>query len=319
MRRPRALRAGLIGVLVAASVGLGLLASPAPAVAQTPPVTPTPPAAPTAPAPPAPPVAPAAPSMATLQTELQRLVNGTKAGGEYAVAVTDLQTGETISVNGDRPHLAACSVNLFVLMQAMLDLQSGRVREDQVGTLMARTIYASNAVTAHSLYGVLGDGDVLRGVRRVTTLINRLGMQDTVLDHPPGFGRESLGINPNNWVTALDMNRGLKAIWDGPILETRWRDDFLDRLVKVKPGLNYLTAIVPAEVSHKNGFLQASDRTYVDNDSAIVRFTHEGNEYAYAISILSQWVPKKYADIPLGQSIVNTTWAFFQDRYAPEG
>lgn len=254
--------------------------------------------------------------MAALQTELQRLVNATKVGGDYAVAVTDLQTGDTISVNGDRPHLAACSVNLFVLMQAMLDLQSGRVREEQVGTLMARTIFASNAVTAYSLYGVLGDGDVLRGVRRVTTLINRLGMKDTILDHPPGFARPSVGINPNNWTTALDMNRGLKAIWDGPILETKWRDDFLERLVKVKPGLNYLTAVVPGEVSHKNGFFQASDRTYVDNDSAIVRFTHEGREYAYAITFLSQWVPTKYADVPLGQSLAMTTWAFFQDRYA---
>ncbi|MDP1603861.1 MAG: serine hydrolase, partial [Legionella sp.] len=277
-----------------ALVGLGLLATAERAVAQTPTATPVTPVRPVAPAPPAPSVAPAAPatpSMAALQTELQRLINGTKAGGEYAVAVTDLQTGETISVNGNRPHLAACSVNLFVLMQAMLDLQSGRVREDQVGTLMAQTIYASNAVTAHSLYGVLGDGDVLRGVRRVIALINRLGMKDTILDHPPGFP-ESVGINPNNWTTALDMNRGLKAIWDGPILDTRWRDDFLARLVLVKPGLNYLTAVVPGVVSHKNGFFQASDGTYVDNDSAIVRFTHEGKEYAYAISILAQWVPQ---------------------------
>lgn len=301
MTRPRALRPGLIGVLVAAFVGLGLFASPAPAVAQTPPATAV------------------APSMATLQAELRRLIETTKVAGEYAVAVTDLQTGETISVNGDRPQLAACSVNLLMLTQAMLDLQSGRVREEQVGTLMARTIYASNAVTAHSLYGVLGNGDVLRGLRRVTTLINRLGMEDTVLDHPPGFSRESLGLDRNNWMTALDMNRALQAIWEGPILETRWRDDFLERLELVKPGLNYLTAIVPAEVSHKNGFFQASDRTYVDNDAAIVRFTHEGKEYAYAISIFSQWVPKKYADIPLSQSIVNTTWLFFQARYASGG
>lgn len=304
MTRPQATRSRLIGILVAAFVGLGLFAAPAPAVAQTPPAKPT---------------APAPPSMASLQTELQRLIDGTKAGGEYAVAVTDLQTGETISVNGDRPHLAACSINLFVLMQAMLDLQSGRVREDQVGTLMARTIFASNAVTAHSLYGVLGDGDVVRGLRRVATLINRLGMEDTVLDHPPGFSRESLGIDRNNWMTALDMNRALKAIWDGPILETKWRDDFLERLVKVKPGLNYLTAVVPGVVSHKNGFFQASDRTYVDNDAAIVRFTHEGKEYAYAISFFAQWVPKKYADLPLGQSIANATWDFFQDRYASDG
>ncbi|GMU39943.1 MAG: hypothetical protein AMXMBFR23_08090 [Chloroflexota bacterium] len=290
-------RRAATGGIVAALVALLLVSSGGSAAAQTPPAT------------------AGGPPIAELQAELQRLIDTYRGGGEYAVAVTDLQTGETVSVYGDRPHLAACSVNLFVLLQTMVDLQAGRVREEQVGRLMAQTIYASNPVTARSLYVLLGNGDVLRGLRRVTALMDRMGMEDTVLNHPPGFGRDSLGIDRNNWITALDMNRGLQAIWDGPILRERWRDDFLERLTLVKPGLNYLTATVPATVSHKNGFFPATDGTFVDNDAAIVRFTSDGREYAYAISFFSQWVPKKYADIPLGQSLVRTTWLFFQARY----
>lgn len=253
--------------------------------------------------------------LSDLEARLRTMIEGYPAGGEYAVAVTDLQTGEAISVNGDRPHLSACSINLMVLLQATLDAQAGRVAQSDVDGLIAQTVYSSNAVTARELYGVVGKGDVVEGVRRVASLMDEVGMEDSVLDHPPGYGGESLAVNPNNWLTALDANRALQWIWDGRLTKP-WRNHLLDQLTGVKPGLNYLMAVAPGTVSHKNGFFPALDGTYVDNDVAIIRFEQGGQEYAYAVSFFSQWVPVKYDDIPLGQSIAQEVWGFFTTRYS---
>ena len=255
-------------------------------------------------------------SLDDLQARLEALVEDYPVAGEYAVAVTDLQTGETIAVNGDRPQLAACSINLMVILQATLDVRAGRLEQAPIDNLIARTVYSSNPVTGRELYSLVGRGDVVRGLRRVTTLMKRAGVEDSVLDHPPGYGRESLKVNPNNWLTARDTNRALEWLWEADELGVPWRDHLLDLMTGVKPGLNYLTAIVPAVVSHKNGFFPALDGTYVDNDVAIVRFEHGGHHFAYAISFFSQWVPRKYDDIPLGQRVVSEVWDFFEARYA---
>ncbi len=254
-------------------------------------------------------------SFADLEARLRTLIDDYPAGGEYAVAVTDLQTGEVLSVHGDRPQLAACSINLMVILQATLDVRAGRLKQAPVDDLIARTVFSSNPVTARELYLLVGRGDVLRGMRRVKALMNRVGMEDSVLDHPPGYGRESLKVNPNNWLTALDSNRALEWLWTSDDLGDAWREHLLAQLTGVKPGLNYLMAAAPGVVSHKNGFFPALDGTYVDNDVAIVRFKRGGREYAYAISFFSQWVPRKYADIPLGQAIAREASDFFLARY----
>ncbi len=61
--------------------------------------------------------------MAALQSRLQQRVDA--SGIDAAVAVTDLQTGETVSVNGDEPHLTGCTINFFVLLQVVRDLEAG--------------------------------------------------------------------------------------------------------------------------------------------------------------------------------------------------
>ncbi len=45
--------------------------------------------------------------------------------GEVALAVTDLQTGESFAIDGDRPHAGACTINLFLLYGVVADLQGG--------------------------------------------------------------------------------------------------------------------------------------------------------------------------------------------------
>lgn len=253
--------------------------------------------------------------MVWLQDQLTAAIDEYWIPGDYAVAVTDLQTGETVSVNGDRQQLSGCVINLFALYQIVRDLWFAQYPQDFVEGLVAETIWSSNASTARELYGIIGNGDVVEGVRRVERMIHEeLHLDAVVLDHPPAFG-ESIGVSPDNWVTALSMNQALGALWHGQVVsEPSWRAFLLSHMTQVKPGLNYLTAAVPAVVSHKNGFLPTSGG-YVDNDTGIVRLQRDGTEYAYAITFLSAGVAEEYADITLAQQLGSLAYQVMAARY----
>jgi len=241
-----------------------------------------------------------------------------RSGINAAVAITDLRTGETVDVNGANNRLPGCTINLFALIRVVVDLQDGRYDEARPGDLIGQTINRSDPITARTLMrDYIGGGDLYRGIGEVNAFIQSLGMRDTLMDHPPAFFEESAYGQPiDNRITALDSNRGLKALWDGVVLTPGWRDYMLRKMTLVKPGLNYL---IPAGtssgavVSHKNGFLYSEG--WADNDVGIVWFERGGERYGYAISFFTENVPSKYADIPMGQAISSQAYGWFVGRY----
>jgi len=237
------------------------------------------------------------------------------SGLNAAVAVTDLQTGESIDVNGDDPRLPGCTINFFVLLSVVMDLQEGLYGEDEVGDLIARTVWSSNPITARDLLNQTGMGDLGAGLAKVGELLDVLGLSVSTYDHPPAYPQESLQGSAN-LLTANEMNRALAALYEARIVEPAWRDYLLDKMTGVKPGLQYLipAGVDDGVVSHKNGFF-ADPSGWVDNDAGIVVFDRSGNRYAYAISFFTENVSYKYADIPLGQTVSRLVWQHFSSRY----
>ena len=257
--------------------------------------------------------------MLDLQKAMQAAVAAYWVPGVYAVAVTDLQTGETVSVRGDQRQLSGCSVNFFVLVQVAADVATAGYPLETVDGLVRATTWSSNAKTAKDLYIIAGGGDGKEGVRRVRDLIEKsFELEDVLLDHPPAFHEYSLDINFNNYVTAEAMNRALATLWAGDVINGAMRDYLLEVLTQVKPGLNYLSAAVPEGiVSHKNGFFYGSNG-YVDNDVGIIRLQRGDKEYAYALSFLSEQVPTEYGDVTLGQQLGALAYDVMAARYPNE-
>lgn len=255
------------------------------------------------------------PALAALQERMQAAVDDYWVDGNFAVAVTDLQTGQTVSVYGDRQQVAGCIWNLSVIIRTLRDAQEGRYPLEEVEALIRQTLWASDAATAFRLYGIVGDGDHVAGVQRVLDMARALGLTASVIDHPPAFLEYSLGISEPNLVTADEVNLVLEALYQGRLLDSEWTAWLLEAMTRVKPGLNYLTAYgTGGVVSHKNGFLPEGG-TWVDNDAGVVRFERGGQEYAYAITFLSEGVNTKYADIPLGQQLSQMAWEHFAAAY----
>jgi len=257
----------------------------------------------------------AAPNPGLIQLRDELTAEIAASGINAAVAVTDLQTGESIDVNGETPRLAGCTLNWFVLLSVVIDLQEGRYPEGDVGTLIAETIYGSNPITAHALLIKTG-GSVPAGVTKINNLLARLGMRNSVFDHPPAYPDEYSLKGWPNIVTANDVNRALASFYHGAIVNIPWRDYLLDKMTGVKPGLQYLipAGVSYGTVSHKNGFSWVPGG-WIDNDIGIVMFDSGGVTYAYAISFFTQDVPTKYDDIPLGQAVSSMVWQYFVNRY----
>ncbi|MBI5285418.1 MAG: serine hydrolase, partial [Chloroflexi bacterium] len=222
-----------------------------------------------------------------------------------------------IDVNGDATRLPGCTINLFALMRVVVDLQAGKYPEPVPGDLIAQTINRSDPITARRLTrDWIGDGDLATGITRVNDFMHALGMNASLMDHPPAFPEESLFGGIENRITARDVNLGLEALWSGRVLDPGWRDYLLRKMTLVKPGLNYLIpsgTSAGTTVSHKNGFLYQEG--WADNDVGIVWFQHGAERYGYAISFFTENVPGKYDDIPLGQAISSLAFQWFVSRY----
>ena len=234
-----------------------------------------------------------------------------------AVSALDLQTGEAVDVNGDVPRETGCTLNLFVIMSVVRDLQAGLYPESDVGGIITHTIENSSAQGGRNLLVKTGGGDVMRGIDKVNDLIKSLGLSKTLYDHAPGFPDESRFGGADNTTTANDTRSALAALWSNRVVAHEWTVYLLDKMTQVKPGLNYLIpAGVPggagARVGHKNGFVLHPIRAWVDDDIGIVwRFVSPEKQYAYAVSIFFQDVPTKYANVPLGQRLSSLAWDAF--------
>jgi hypothetical protein len=251
------------------------------------------------------------PALVALQERMQAAVDEYWVTGNFAVAVTDLQTGQAISVYGDRIQVAGCIWNLPVIIRTLQDVQAGRYPLSDVEATIRQTLWASDASAALRLYATVGDGDHVLGVRHVLDMARGRGLSDSIIDHPPAFTDYNLGISEPNLVTAEEVNVLLADLYEGRLLNDEWTGWLLDAMTRVKPGLNYLTAYgTGGTVSHKNGFLP-DGASWGDNDAGIVRFERNGQELAYAITFLSEGVPTKYADIPLGQKLSLMAWEHF--------
>ena len=235
------------------------------------------------------------------------------SGFNVAVAVTDLQTGESIDVKGDDPRHPGCTHNWFVLLSGVIDLQNGVYPEGAIGDLISRTIWGSNPITARDILIRTG-GSVPAGVYKINDLMTRLGMRNSLFDHPPAYESEFSLRGWPNIITANDSNRALAQFYHGGVVNWQWRDYLMEKMTHVKPGLQYLLGSTGGKVSHKNGFSWVSGG-WIDNDIGIVTFDTAAGRRAYAISLYMQDIPTEYADISIGQTVSRLVWEYFSGHY----
>jgi hypothetical protein len=230
-----------------------------------------------------------------------------------AIAVTDLQTFQTISVNGSELHRSACTINMFALFAAVSEFEAGRADPSTVAGYIRSGIGSSYPPSvAAFLTQIFGSAEA--GVARAQEMMRSWGMETSIYDHVPLFGDGT----QYNLLTALETNQALTKLYRREMFDDLWTEYTLERLRDIDADLNYM---IPAHlpsgvtVAHKMGYHWDYDG-WVNNDAGIVTFiSPSGKEIAYVISYFSEGTPSEYVGYSLGATLSKIVWDWFDLNY----
>ena len=236
-------------------------------------------------------------------------------GIEVAVAVTDLQTGETVSVNGNTPHRTGCTINMFALLAAVGEFQAGNAGPDAVAYSITRGIGGSYPPEVRQFMDdIFGWYQV--GVERARGMMSAWGMRTSYFDHIPYYGGSD--SPPPNILTALETNEIFVKLYRGQLFNAQWTAYTLGVLRDIASYVQYiLPRYLPwqATVAHKIGYYWDYDG-WVNNDAGIVTFTGaDGREKAYVITYFSQLARTEQIGYSFGARLSRVVWDFMAPRY----
>ena len=234
-------------------------------------------------------------------------------GIDVAIAVTDLQTGETISVGGNVSHRTGCTINMFALLAVVGEFEAGRADPQSVAYNINSGIGGSYPPEVKRfLQTVFGSHQ--SGVERAREMMGSWGMEASLFDHVPYYGDGT----QNNLLTAQETSALLTKLYRGELFNPEWTQYTLERLRNIAGYLNYmLPGQLPASatVAHKIGYYWDSDG-WVNNDAGIVTFTgSDGQEIAYAITYLSEEASTEYIGYSFGARLSGIVWDWFEAKY----
>jgi len=236
-------------------------------------------------------------------------------GIDVAVAVTDLQTFETISVNGNAPHKTGCVINMFGLFAAVDQFQAGLADPSSSYYSIKKGIGGSYPPEVKNFLGAFfGSSDL--GVQRARELMSAWGLKVGSYDHIPYYGLSD--DPPPNVLTALESNSVLTRLWQRQLFNEQWTQYTITVL---RDSFAYADYILPkflpyaATTGHKIGYHWDYDG-WVNNDVGIVSFTGtDGTEKAYAISYFSQFAGSEYIGYSFGARMSLLVWNTMGPKY----
>lgn len=235
---------------------------------------------------------------------------------EVAVAVTDLQTGQTISVGGNDVHRTGCTINMFALLAAVGEFEAGRASPGQVSYAIKSGIGGSYPPQVKQFLQTIF-GNHQTGVARAQEMMTAWGMQESLYDHVPYYGSSG----KNNQFTALETDMILVKLFRGQLFDAEWTGYTLKTLRDIASYLQYmLPGRLPASatVAHKIGYYWDSDG-WVNNDAGIVTFKgSDGKEKAYAITYLSQKGRTEYIGYSFAATLSRVAWDWFAAKYGAQ-
>lgn len=250
-----------------------------------------------------------------LHAELSSLVSSW--AGQNAVSITDLQTGKTISINGSRPQLAACTIKIPIMMVLARDIEAGRYTAAEVEPYVLSAMGPSNTAPAKELIRYIGGGDIGVGINRINELMQTIGMVHSVLAHPPGYSWEYYGYGDENLLTSDDLNLLLTTLYRGEALSP-WATGYVLWSMSLAPDWvnQSLGGPLPNDVKlyHKFGQLYSPENTW--NDGGVAVFQRNGQTYAYAITYLGSYGESWQAAYDHAYRASAAAWSYFNAVYS---
>lgn len=225
--------------------------------------------------------------------------------GHLSVAVVDLSSGASASLDGDRPGQAASLFKVPILLQVLADADAGRLSEDSLlevrqddwsdgsGVLQARV---GDRLTVRELEALMiADSDNIAalmllnavGATRVNATVEALGLRSTrVANH-------RAGETDDHTTSAADMTRLMQLLASGQAVSPRVSQRAMDQL-EAHQQVQWLSNGLPfwIRLAHKWGDLPSAR-----NDSGVI-FSPRAS---YAITVLTDGAVPDEAAAAIGR------------------
>lgn len=254
-----------------------------------------------------------------------------------SVFIVDLQTGEELNILGDVAFSAASTTKVPIMLDFYRFLDFPPSQEEAF--IMANSLLCSRNSSSNLLMRLIGDNDILAGVRSVTNTAQALGARNTFMSAPyvEGVANEFFGSttaprtspnpdhntdpDPFNQTTPEDLGTLFSLIYDcanyGSGLMTALPGEYTQQecrqmleLTSANDLLRLLQGGIPANVriSHKNGWLDE-----VVGDAGIV-YPPSGRNYVIAVFLWEDTGFQNFQRLwPLLEGISRATYNYFND------
>lgn len=233
--------------------------------------------------------------------------------GEVGLAITDLQTEETLAINGQRRISSASTVKIFILLTVLREVEAGVYPLEEVDGLLEAMMSWSDNEAAAALTNLVG-------FEKVNQLMKSLGMEQSVFHSWPWVNGVYAPEEDDNYLTAVEVNQALGKLYRGEVLSPTYTRLALN---KMEQSIQEHNLIIPGRlpegtrVAHKMGWLYWDPELQIEiaNDAGIV-FLGDGDAPAFAITFLSQNSLDHEEAISLGARLSRLAYNYFTWRYS---
>ncbi len=195
-----------------------------------------------------------------------------KAGGTWAAAYIDLQSGDMSVVNSSQMR-AASLIKLYIMGAIYEKYDTYTEVNSGIDELLYSMITVSDNYAANELVSVLGSGDTDAGEKIVTSYAQSHGWSSTSM----GRLLSEEAIYGDNYTSVADCADFMQSVYNGALPHS---SDMLDLLSK--QTITYkIPSGVPVPTANKTGELPD-----VQNDAAIVYA-----DSPYVLCVMSEYVP----------------------------
>lgn len=197
------------------------------------------------------------PALSSLEQQLSSMLSDKSS--DVGIAALDLNTGESVSIQGNTPFPMASTVKVAIAAMYLSQVDHGQKTLDDtidgtsVRTLMSRMLIRSDNHAADTLLKDIGGPDALQawlrhhgvtGLRVDRTIAQLLRDKRDLWDH-----RDSS--------TPIAMVHLLQRIYKAELIRPESRNYLLDLMAQCETGKNRIKALLPfgTPVEHKTGTL----------------------------------------------------------------
>ena len=174
--------------------------------------------------------------------------------GTISVYFKDLKTNDVVNYNPMTMY--PCSIiKIAVMVSIYHDSEEQNINLEACKPYLESMMIDSNNTSYNYLLQVLGDGDGLKGIQRVNTLLRQFGLQETTLHHALVPGDYFFTDQGTNQSSAKDIGILLESIYDCKVASVAHCDDMIHLMAQCKDqsglaqGINNTTLF-----AHKSGW-----------------------------------------------------------------